>query len=148
MKPKKADLKTVKHGYLYSDGHMVLVHEKRDRDAGFVNWVTIYQNIDVTCQINEGRFIIDKSVLPFALQATSIQAKPASRESGSENTKRMGIAVQNIILRNGLGSWIIPQFPDLISSDIKYQPETSESFEDLKDQYYWSDYRIKKVFAN
>ena len=33
MKIKKSELKTCDCAYLYNDGHFVMVHEKRDREA-------------------------------------------------------------------------------------------------------------------
>ena len=151
MKLKKAELQTATHGYLYADGHMVLVHEKNDDDAGKVNWVTMYENIGIKCYFDTGRLIIQPGVMPFLSQATVIEAHKADLTHGSENTKTRGIAVETIILRNGVSnsikgmSWIIAQCPGLISSDM-YCNEGHETFEEVKDLSFWSSYKIKNVY--
>ena len=66
MKLKRKEIKSCRVAYLYHDGHMVLVHEKSDRDAGKVEWVTIYENVGIKTYFdNPGRLIIDPAVLPF-----------------------------------------------------------------------------------
>jgi len=149
MKIKKSEFKTLKHAYLYADGHMVLSHEKRDRDAGNVRWVTIYENVGIKPLFGgKGRLIIDKGALSFCLHATAIKAEEKSWDRGSDNTKKAGIAVETVILYNGNDrGFIISSFPDMISSDLKYQPETSEKFEDVKNIFTWGFETVKAVYS-
>jgi len=148
MKVKPSELKSVNVAYLYDDGHLVLVHEKRDKHAGTVSWVTIYQNVGIKTYY-KGRLIIDKGALPFVLHSTAIEAKAANISGGSENTKRLGISVETIILRNGISDsgFIISNFPDIISSDIKYQENVTESFADVRESYSWAFHNVSKVYA-
>lgn len=152
MKLRKKELKTCRCAYLYADGHMVLAHEKRDRDAGTVEWVTIYENLGVLPRFQEGRLIIKPEVLPFLLEASHVNAGRSSVKNGSQRTKEAGISVQTIELQAKKGgegrhwSWHINQFPDLIVPDIEYQENVSESFEDVEGQYRWSGYSIKHVY--
>jgi len=145
---KKSELKTCNCAYLYADGHLVLVHEKNDNDAGRVNWATVYENVGIRALFNTGRIIVDPGALPFVLKSTAIEARAASHNSGSDNTKKANIRVETIILRNGSShrGFIISNFPDMISSDIKYQPETSGVFTETKNLHFWGHYNIKKVY--
>ena len=148
MKVKASELKTVNVAYLYEDGHMVLVHRRSDKDAGEVEWVTIYQNVSVKAHF-PGRLIIDPGALPFILHATSIEAREASVEGGSENTKKLGVAVGSVIIRNGNDrGFIINLFPDILSSDLTYQPDVSETFDAVKDGFRWGFEHIKAVYAD
>jgi hypothetical protein len=149
MKVKASELKTATVAYLYEDGHLNLVHEKNDEDAGRVRWVTIYQDVGIKPYF-KGRLIIDKGALPFALHATRIEASEPDVKHGSENTKARGIEVQTISLFNGASGYhgfFISQFPGLISGSFTYQPDIKETFEEVKDQYTWgyAD-RIKAVY--
>jgi len=150
MRVKTSELKTATVGYLYADGHLVLVHEKTDQDAGCVNWVTLYENVGIKPSFeNGGRLIIDAGALPFVLMASRVAAGNAGLTHGSENTKSRGIAVQNISLYNGVSDYkgfYISQFPDLISGAFKYQEDVSETFADVKDEFSWSTYRIKAKY--
>ena len=58
LKVKKNEMKTCRCAYLYEDGHLVLCHEKQDKDAGKVEWVTMYEDVGISCQF-KGRLIID-----------------------------------------------------------------------------------------
>ena len=150
MRLSISEIKTADCAYLYPDGHMVIVHKKPDRDAGEVKWVTIWENIGIDIYVyGEGRLIIDPEALPFIRHADRITVKPASVDSGSENTKKLGIRVETISIQNLArnDSWHISNFPDLISSDI-YWNAVSETFADVKNRHYWNDYKIKKIHYN
>jgi len=143
-------LKSCTCAYLYADDHMVLVHEKNDNDAGRINWVTIYENVGIRSLFNTGRIIVDPGALAFVLKATAIEARAASYESGSENTKKANIRVETIILRNGVNhkGFIISNFPDMISSDLKYQHETSGTFTETIDKHHWGHYNVKAIYKS
>ena len=114
MKLKKSELKTCRVAYLYHDGHMVLCHEKSDKDAGKVEWVTIYENVGIKTYFDKpGRLIIDTAVLPFLQHASVVRVSTASVEKGSDNTKKLGLAVETIELRNGVSDrpLFISNFP-------------------------------------
>lgn len=149
MKIKKQELKTAKTGYLYEDGHLVLIHSKRDRDAGEVKWATIYEDIGIKCRYSDGgRLILDRSVLSFLGPATRIEAKAASISRGSENTKRLGISVGSVSFYNGASydGWHINLFPDVLASDIQYQVGHEGKF-DPKVQT-WSIYPVKAIYSS
>ena len=146
MKLSKKEIKTCRVAYLHSDGHLVIWHSKKDKDAGSVEWVTIWENIgiDVTMP-DDRRLIISKGVLPFLVNATRIRVNPPSVESGSDNTRKMGLSVECIELRNGTNEpWVISNFPGVISSDI-YSHESNEKFSDYEGKCRWGDLPISKV---
>ena len=147
MKIKKSELKTCKVAYLYDDGHMVLIHEKHDKDAGRVEYATIYENVGIQCAF-QGRLIIDNGALPFVLEAANIQVLPSSIDQGSQLTKDKNIRVETIILKSKYANndWIINLFPDFISGDIKYQGGISEKFADIENSYSWGTAPIKKIY--
>ena len=148
MKIKKTELKTAETAYLYEDGHLILVHKKNDKDAGELNWVTAYEHVGIKTHFN-GRLIIDKGALPFVLHATKISAKAADINRGSENTRRLGLAVGSVILYNGTDyGFCISLMPYVISSDIEYQYDTSETWNDIKDSNFWGSYTIKQAYCN
>ena len=147
MKLKKSEIKTCKVAYLYNDGHMVLVHEKRDKDAGKVEWCTIYENIGIKCRFDKpGRLIIDPAVIPFVSHASVVCVSPGSVSRGSDNTKKRGIAVETIEFRNGISDrpWFINNFPDLISSDIYFNDNDTSPFD--PELYHWSGYPVKATY--
>ena len=149
MKVKKSELKTCDCAYLYNDGHFVMVHKKRDKDAGDVQWVTIYENIGIKVSLPDGyRLIIKPETLSFIMYASKITGKSASADMGSDNTKRLGIAIESISLYNGNGykAWHITNMPDLISADI-YLNHFSSNFSDCLEQpYYWASHSIKHIY--
>ena len=151
MKIKKSEIKSCRCAYLYDDGHVVLVHEKRDKDAGKVEWVTIYQSIGVKTSFKKpGRLIIDPAVLPFLSICSRVEVSPACDRNGSDNTKARNIAVESISFRNGSTDrpWFISSFPGLISSDIYFNDNGSENFDPAANHYYWAGYPVKSVYLD
>ena len=147
MKISQRELKTSVNAYLYSDGHMVLRHRKRDKDAGEITWVTIYQNVGIKAMF-KGRLVIDKGALPFVLHSSRVDAREPSFDRGSENTKKLGLNVGSVSLYNGSDyGFHINLFDTLISSDFTYQPNTNEKFDDVKDLYSWGYEPLKKVYT-
>lgn len=147
LKVKRSEIKTCNCAYLYEDGHLVMVHRKKDRDAGDVQWVTVYENVGIVCQF-EGRLIIDPSALPFILMSKRITASEPSVTSGSDNTKRLNIKTGSIILYNGIDhrGWIISTMPDLITSDVRLQSDSAETFDEVKEISTWCIHSIKNVY--
>jgi hypothetical protein len=147
MKVKKSELKTCRVAYLHTDGHLVLIHEKKDKDAGKIEYATIYENVEIQCSF-EGRLIIESGALPFVLESIHIRVLPADLKQGSDLTREKGIRVETLLLKNKYTSheWIINFFPDFISSDIKYQKDMPGKFEDVNNAYYWSNAPVKKIY--
>lgn len=146
MKIKKSEIKTCKTAYLYHDGHLVLVHEKRDKDAGRVEWVTIYENIGIKTYFKEpGRLIISKEVLPFLSVAKRVDVRPKNYNNGSDNTRSRNIAVETISLYNGSDyGWHISNFPDVISSDIYFNDNDTSVFS--AENCSWLGYPVKATY--
>lgn len=143
-------LKTAQTMYLYSDGHAMICHEKADTDAGRVYWVTAHESIHEKSPHleNDGRLIISgPEAIAMALSAERIRARAASTESGSENTKKAGIAVGHIAFNFGHGYVYFSTFPDLVSSAFTYQAKHAETWEDVKNAHIWHiDERISKHY--
>ena len=151
MKIKKSEIKTCRCAYLYHDGHVVLKHEKSDKDAGKVEWVTIYQSVGIKTSFKKpGRLIIDSAVLPFLSICSRVEVRPACDRNGSDNTKARNIAVESISFRNGIGDrpWFITNFPGLISSDIYFNDNDTKEFDPAESPYRWADYPVKSVYLD
>ena len=145
MKIKPSEIKTCRTAYLYHDGHMVLIHEKRDKDAGSVEWATIYENIGIDVNFEPGRLIINPAVLPFLLKAKRVTVSNPSEKNGSDNTRKRGIEVETIGLYNGNDRpWFISNFPGLISSDIYFNTNDTDTFK--PDLYHWGDTTVKATY--
>ena len=151
MKIKKSEIKTCKTAYLYHDGHLVLVHKKRDKDAGEINWVTMYQSIGIKTYFSKpGRLIIDQEVLPFLTVCSRIDVKTADVKRGSDNTRKLNLPVESISLYNGVPEygWHISNFPGLISSQIYYNDNDTTEFDADKEYYSWCHYPVKRVYLD
>lgn len=142
--------KTASHGYIYADGHAVIIHKEDHPKAGEVEWAEIWEKIDTHCNF-EGRLVFHHPKydgrLQLALNAYELRCTEPSLEGGSENTKRHNIQVQHFEIgskdtRMTL-SWTL--FPELISDGITYQPEAKEVFSDLDGKYHWGMTRIDQV---
>ena len=145
MANNAAILKLADHLYLYADGHAVVVHSKDDRQAGKVQWVTLHESIDVRAMFPNGKGrIIVKGPASMAMLLAAIAVAPSepSLIAGSENTRKRDIPVANFAFNFGHGNVHIPSFPGLISWDFTYQPEYSETWDDLAEKYHWCDYNI------
>ena len=149
-RPTKGEMRTCRVAYLHNDNHLTIWHEKNHKDAGKIEWVTLYENPGIDVNLPENtRLIINPEALPFVLHATYIRGTAATMEAGSDNTKKLGIRVENITIRNGVGNygWHISNFPGVISSDISLNAHDSEElFEDIAESFRWGDVHIKKVY--
>lgn len=147
MKLKKAEIKTCRVAYLYHDGHCILMHAKRDKDAGKVEWVTIYENIGIEVNFDKpGRLIIDPAVLPFITVAKYIRV--STERAGSEYTRKHGIQTECIELRSGVVDtpWFIINFPGMISSDIYFNDNCTSTFKDIASPHTWGMVSIKAIY--
>ena len=79
------------------------------------------------------------------LAAKSGWASAPSLYNGSDSTRLKNIPVGVLALSFGNGRSTLMYFmPDLISSDITYQVEHTEKWEDVKDKSYWGNIQINK----
>lgn len=154
---KLKDIKNARTAYLYSDQHLVIVYEKKDKDARRVEWVQIWEDCGVKCLFpieSGGRVIMDKEFLPFFINLTKLEVSVGVKQ-GSKNTEKMGLTVQSIILHTkGTGfGWLIAAIPSLISSDIYWHIGNNEKFTDMLCEHdslfktsVWGGHHIKQVF--
>jgi hypothetical protein len=88
--------KTAYVGYLYADGHAVVLHREHHSKAGEVEWAEIWEKLDTECAF-EGRIVFHDVTrdlrFKLACEAHRIYANAPSLTHGSENTKRKGISV-------------------------------------------------------
>jgi hypothetical protein len=134
-------MKTARSLYLYSDGHAVVCHQKKDKDAGEVRWVTLHESIGVTplFDCDGGRLIVtDRAAIAMILACHSVRCNPASLDRGSNRTKERGIAVETIALNFGYGETFFYNMPGLISCDLVFQTGIDESWDDVKSVRHWS----------
>lgn len=143
--------KTCRCAYLYADGHMVMVHEKKDVDAGRVEWVTLHENIGVKCDF-EGRLIIsgcwaDSAAIHFVASCQRIRVRPATIKGGSENTRKANIPVGYIGFNFGHGYVTFSQFSTMVSDDFTLQTDKVTTWDEVKGNTRWSDYPVSHVYA-
>lgn len=155
---RTADLKHARTGYLYPDGHLVLVHEKPRR--GYVRpssheWVTIHERA-VSVRFTEGRIIFSAGALPLLLHSEVIDAKAPTLEGGSDNSRKAGVAVGHVEFRlkgtpEGFRTFAVHLVPGMISGDLHYQSERTdlgefkETWEEARLATRWADYEVARV---
>ena len=133
--------------YLYPDGHLVGIHETTIKGATVEHAVireAFTQSGDWT-----GRIIIrDPGYLPM-FRGARVDPRPTRVDGGSENTRRLGITVGNIVLHNAAGYACITTFPDLISCGVLYQPadDLTATFDADAEVRYWGSYPVSQVVA-
>lgn len=142
--------KKIRSSYLYADGHAVIIYEKEDKDAGTVEFVEVHEKwtnarLGFKGRLTFGQF--EQEMLHLAKRAYAIEAKEPRTDYGSENTKRMGIAVGYLTYEmrpGGYGSslhWTT--MPGVISAGFTYQPEVQEDCPTVEDRK-WGAYPIGK----
>jgi len=132
--------------YLYPDGHLVekYVTAAKVGDSRLsIEHVVIREAFAQAGQW-VGRIIIrDPGFLPMFRNA-EISAAPGRVEAGSENTRKLGIAVDHISVRNAEGYASLTGFPDLISSGVRYQHDaTPETFDAMLTS--WAGHPVTKI---
>jgi hypothetical protein len=141
------DIKNAQTGYLYPDQHLVIVYEKKDKDARQVQWVQIWENCKVKCLLpdSRGRVIMDKEFLPFFIHVSKLEINVGINQ-GSNKTKELGLVAQSVILHTkGTGfGWVISVLPDLISSDIYWH--NCEGRFQTSDAPNWGGLYVKNIF--
>jgi hypothetical protein len=147
MKIKASEIKTAQTGYLYPDGHLIIIHEKYDKQAGQVQWATAYEDAGIKLYTpnSEGRLIMSRGALQLILKTINWIRVDRGIDQGSIKTKEMGLFVEGISLKGpGMTDYFdITSFPGTITSDI-YWNEISETWDNAKKQIFWGNARISK----
>lgn len=133
--------------YLYEDGHAVLVYEKIDPDAGRISFCEVHEKlVEGNCGFT-GRLIFsryDSAMLDICKKAHAIRAHEASLDSGSDNTKRLGISYGYLeIWLSNDKTLNFTELPGTISGSYTYQPRTVEACP-TADGGFWGSLRISK----
>lgn len=150
----KRHLKTARVGFIYPDGHAVIIHEKSNSKAGTIEWVTIHEAV-TNSLFSEGRVIMNSASLPLLRMANTIDARPATQGSGSLKTDELGIVVGSVQLHldGAPRPLILSTLPGTLASDVEYQTSNmfgdpsalQQKFEDVSEAIEWSGYRIAEV---
>ena len=125
MNSSSSSRKTCTCLYLYADGHAVACYEKRDPEAGRVEYVEIYEKIVAARSFLgfHGRVVFHdgEAFLPLLKGARHVTAEPPTIDRGSDATKRKGIAVGGVSILPAKGGelrWHL--IPDVLSSGLTY----------------------------
>ena len=139
-------LKTARTMYLYGDGHAVIIHEKNDKQAGRVQWATLHESIGVKADFT-GRLIISHAgAMAMLLASDAVRCTEPSITHGSENTRKLNIAVGNVSFDFGAGYTHFNLLDGLISCDFHYQADDKEAWADIADSYHWADYTVSNKY--
>lgn len=133
-------------GYLYEDGHAVIVYEKKDKIVGHIQFVEIVEKVRANCTFR-GRIVFQESaLLTLAANAQKIFVEEPSVTAGSAKTRELGIAIGCLTIQLGFSYYDSVCFfdmPGVLSGRYTYQPEVAEVFDsNLK---FWSDYPVGKI---
>ncbi len=137
--------------YLYADGHAVIIHEQTVNLGGkheTLEYAVIHEKWTNAHLSFQGRLCLGRyeaSVfMRLAKEAIQIRASVPSVESGSDNTRKLGIAVGSLSFefRNGEHiHWTV--MPDLISGPFTYQPDHNETFD--PERTNWGMCKVTKI---
>lgn len=137
---------TIEYAYLYSDGHLVAVHNRRVKTAaGYIDakYVVITQHF-ARCTF-PGRIVLQSGGLLPALKQATVHASPSSYQGGSDHTKQHGLQVGSVSWENANGWFHISLMPSLISSGLTYQPDTDEAFHPDLQHWGFDEYPVRIV---
>lgn len=148
---KSSSCKTCTCLYLFADGHAVACYEKRDPDAGRVEYVEIYERLVAERSFLgfKGRIVFHdgEAFLHLLKRARHVTAEVPTIDRGSNVTKRKGIAVGSLAILPAKGGelrWNL--IPDVLSSGITYdeaQMGYGEPFN--RDVTRWGDRPVGKI---
>ena len=148
-------IKDLEYGYLYPDGHFTGVYKKNIKSKIInkntinvkpIEWVEVWESIGIKCNFpnNKGRLIFNSSLSGSAnilnhKNLLEIVVSPLSVSRGSERTKELGIAIQDITFRfdTTYKTWLISTMPGIISTDIEFIDRDYESYNEIKDKTMW-----------
>jgi len=136
--------------YLYPDGHAIACWEKYDREAGQIEWVEIHERWGPAVGLTTGRLILKAPLALLVRDARAVNAKPAEVSRGSENTRKLGLALDALeVLPKGAGiDWpvVFNGLPGLVAADWTYQPEAAtETFEEVRESTRWGLSNVSRV---
>lgn len=135
-------LKTVRCGYLYANGKLVLVHETKHDKAGSVEWVTIHDTA-ISCAFT-GRIVLQRSgTVRIVIQSKRVEAHDLSISNGSDNTRARGLALGHVSLQVGPQSYndyVYIPLVDGLAGDWTYQP--ANSWAALETPTRWAGYAV------
>ena len=140
--------KRIQTVYLYPDGHAVVVWQKRDRDAGTIEWVEIHERWGPVVGFIEGRLILKPELAALVKHARAISAKEATVEAGSEKTKAANLALDTLEVLSRGAEWPVyfHNIPHMLSGPWTYQPHIDlENFEAVRENVMWSSFNVGKV---
>lgn len=132
--------------YLYADGHAVQLFEKNDPDAGNIEFVEITEKFTEAHLSFEGRILFDRyndGLVWLAKNALRIEAREASLERGSDNTKKLGIAVGHCEFKMKFGDVWFTSMDRVISCPYTYQPKNTETFDPTLT--HWCAHHVAKI---
>ena len=141
FKPLKGE--RLSHAYLYGDGHLVVI---------FGKWDHTYQRSLERAEVIEkyarpsfsGRLVIHECGILPTIQGARVRASLPTIENGSENTRRLNLAVGTVSIESEIGSFHV-SILECLSGPFTYQPDVSETFEEVSKERCWSDTPISKV---
>jgi len=152
MKLSQRFLKTAQTGYLYSDGHMAIVHSKPDEHAGQVEWVTLHSPEEVGIPVamaETHRLIFNRyGLLPFlTLPLKSISVTIPSVEQGSHRTRALGLAVGSVKYGFPVGTMHIDVLPDVLSADVYPYPINGVcTYAESAEKHCWGGHSISREY--
>ena len=136
--------------YLYADGHAVICYEqtvKVGKSIQTLEYVVIHEKWTDAHLSFKGRLCFSRyscALLTLAKRASHIRASIPSTENGSDNTRRLGIAVGNLSFEFPNGQSLYwNSMPAVISDQFTYQPDHVDAFN--ADATRWGNDRISEI---
>jgi hypothetical protein len=137
-------LRTARVLYLYGDGHAVIAHERKDRMAGRIHWVTAHEKAGPDVRLASGRLIVVKEAIPMILSAKSVGA---AHGAGSNATSQRSLRIVDLEIDHGAGPVYFHLFPELVSGDISWQAEAAcERFDSVVEGREWGTLPVGRVY--
>lgn len=137
--------------YLYADGHAVIIYEQTVKLGGStaeMEYAVIHEKFTNAHLGFTGRIAFSRygssAMMDLAKRAARINAHEQSVESGSDNSKRLGVAIGSLMFDFPGNTYL--QFHDtsIISGQYKYQPENGEKF-DPEATHYWGNIKVTEI---
>lgn len=132
--------KQLETAYIYADGHSVEIWSKKDKDCGKVQWVEIREKY-AKPTFQEGRVIFsspDWYAYYELAKGNRLEAEKPSLKNGSTATQEKGFSVGHVKIHIKNKSIIDYNIPGILSGQLTYQEDVSETFNDVKEKKTWS----------
>lgn len=121
--------------YLYADGHAVILFEQDVKIGGkttTVEYAVIHEKWTEASLAFDGRLCFSRygsaAMMDLAKRATRIKATVPSVENGSENSRKLGVAIGNLSFDFANNSYLSFLDTSIISGQYRYQPDVKETF--------------------